>query len=60
MGGVTIDWALMGGFTAVTIVGSFVGAHFSTRISQEALKKSFAWFLVVVATYILFKNVIGA
>ncbi len=60
MGGVPIDWALMGGFTAITIAGSFVGAHFSTRISQNALKKAFAWFLVAVASYILFNNVIGA
>ncbi|MEW5770275.1 MAG: sulfite exporter TauE/SafE family protein [Pseudomonadota bacterium] len=59
MGGVPIDWAVMGGFTAVTVAGSFLGARFSARISQEALKRSFAWFLVVVATYILFKSVIG-
>jgi uncharacterized membrane protein YfcA len=50
----------MGGFTVVTVIGSFVGSHFSTRISHDALKKAFAWFLVVVATYILFKSVIGA
>jgi uncharacterized protein len=60
MGGVPIDYAVMGGFTVVTVIGSFVGAHFSTRISQAVLKKAFAWFLVVVATYILFKSVIGA
>jgi uncharacterized membrane protein YfcA len=59
MGGVPIDWAVMGGFTAVTVAGSFLGAHFSNRISQNTLKKAFAWFLVVVATYILFKSVIG-
>jgi len=40
-------------------VGSFLGARFSNRISQDMLKKAFAWFLVVVATYILFKSVIG-
>jgi hypothetical protein len=60
MGGVAVDWALMGGFTAVTVVGSFLGARFSSQISQESLKKAFAWFLVVVATYILFKSVVGA
>jgi len=59
MGGVPIDWAVMGGFTVVTVIGSFVGAHFSTRISHDTLKKAFAWFLVVVATYIVFKSVIG-
>ncbi|MEW5787318.1 MAG: sulfite exporter TauE/SafE family protein [Pseudomonadota bacterium] len=59
MGGVPIDWAVMGGFTAVTVAGSFIGAHFAHRISQNALKTAFAWFLLVVATYILFKSVVG-
>ncbi len=59
MGGVPINYALMGSFTVVTVIGSFVGAHFATRISQTTLKKAFAWFLVIVATYILFKSVIG-
>jgi len=59
MGGVPIDWAVMGSFTAVTVAGSFLGGHFAGRISQEMLKKAFAWFLVLVATYILFKSVIG-
>jgi hypothetical protein len=58
MGGVPIDYALMGAFTAVTVTGSFIGSHFASRISQDALKKGFAWCLVVVATYILFKSVL--
>jgi hypothetical protein len=58
MGGVPIDYALMGAFTAVTVLGSFIGSHFANRISQAMLKKAFAWFLVVVATYILFKSVL--
>jgi uncharacterized membrane protein YfcA len=59
MGGVPVDWAVMASFTAVTVAGSFLGGHFAGRISQATLKKAFAWFLVVVATYILFKSVIG-
>ncbi|MDA8127409.1 MAG: sulfite exporter TauE/SafE family protein [Betaproteobacteria bacterium] len=59
LGSVPISWGIMAGFTAVTVVGSFAGARFSNRLSQETLKRSFAWFLVVVATYILFKNVIA-
>lgn len=58
MGGVPIDWSVMASFTVVTVVGSFIGARFSNRISQDMLKKTFAWFLVVVATYILFKSVL--
>lgn len=57
MGELPVDWAVMGGFTSVTVLGSLVGARFSTRLSQATLKKAFAWFLVVVATYILFKSI---
>ncbi|MDO9219530.1 MAG: sulfite exporter TauE/SafE family protein [Thiobacillus sp.] len=59
MGGVPIDYALMGAFTAVTVVGSFIGTRLAGRVSQATLKKAFAWFLVVVATYILLKSVVG-
>ncbi|MHB1091887.1 sulfite exporter TauE/SafE family protein [Thiobacillus sp.] len=59
LGSVPISWNIMAGFTAVTVLGSVAGARFSSRLTQEALKRGFAWFLVVVATYILFKNVTG-
>ena len=58
MGGVPIDYALMGAFTAVTVLGSFAGTRLAGHISQAALKKAFAWFLVCVATYILLKSVL--
>lgn len=58
MGGVPIDYALMGAFTAVTVIGSFVGTRLAGRISQAALKKAFAIFLLFVATYILLKSVL--
>lgn len=57
-GDVPVDWGAMGGFTAVTVAGSFAGARFANRLSQEALKKAFAWFLVVVASYILLNSVL--
>lgn len=59
MGGVPIDYALMGAFTAITVVGSFVGTRLAEYVSQAVLKKAFAWFLMVVASYILLKSVIG-
>lgn len=59
LGGVPIDYPLMAAFTAVTVLGSFMGMRFAGHISQVALKKAFAWFLVVVASYILLKSVIG-
>lgn len=58
MGAVPIDWAVMGGFTLVTVLGSFLGAHFSKHLSHATLKQAFAWFLVLVASYILSKSLI--
>ncbi len=58
MGGVPVDYALMGAFTAVTVIGSFIGTRLAGHISQAALKRAFAWFLVCVATYILLKSVL--
>jgi uncharacterized membrane protein YfcA len=59
MGAVPIDWALMGGFTAVTVAASFAGTRIAHRFSQDALKRGFAVFLLFVASYILLKSVIG-
>lgn len=56
MGAVPINYTLLLTFTAVAVAGSFAGAVLSQRISGDALKRSFAIFLVVVATYILLKN----
>lgn len=58
IGVVPVDWAMMGSFTLVTVAGSFAGTRLAHRFSQEKLKKSFAVFLIIVATYILLKNVI--
>ncbi|MCW8827654.1 MAG: sulfite exporter TauE/SafE family protein [Gammaproteobacteria bacterium] len=53
VGDVSIDYGLMAVFTTVAIAGSVAGTQFAHRISGEALKKGFAIFLMLVATYIL-------
>jgi uncharacterized membrane protein YfcA len=58
MGTVTVNYTLMGAFAAVTVLSSFAGARMARRWQAETLKRSFAWCLIVVATYILAKSVI--
>ncbi|MBI5937313.1 MAG: sulfite exporter TauE/SafE family protein [Betaproteobacteria bacterium] len=58
LGGVPIDYGLMAGFTGITIAGSLVGTRFAHRLSPELLKKAFALFLLLVASYILMKSVL--
>jgi len=48
----------MGSFTLLTVAGSFAGTRIAHRFSQERLKKGFAIFLIIVATYIILKSVI--
>lgn len=57
LGSVPIDWPVMGAFTGVTIAGSFAGTRLAHRFAPETLKRGFGVFLVVVATYILIKNI---
>jgi uncharacterized protein len=58
IGAVPVDWTVMGAFTLLTVAGSFAGTRIAHRFSHESLKKSFAIFLIVVATYILLKSVL--
>lgn len=55
---VPINYALMGSFTAVTVTGTFVGARLAHRISNRALNRGFALFLIIMASYILLKSVV--
>ncbi len=57
-GVVPLNYALMGTFTGVAIVGGFIGAQISRHVSPDNLKHVFGAFLVLVATYILFKSVL--
>ncbi len=56
LGAVAIDYSLMGIFTAVAVVGSFLGGTLSHRMSPDNTRKGFAVFLVVVATYIVVRE----
>jgi len=47
---------MVGVFTALGIAGSLVGSALSGRIYQRTLKRLFAGFLVVMATYILVRQ----
>lgn len=55
--GLSVDWSLILIFTAIGIVGSFLGARLGQRIAGERLKKGFAVFLVLMGAYVLATNV---
>lgn len=56
-GEVPIDYSLMGIFAAVAIVGSIGGSLICHRLPAAQLQRGFGAFLILVASYILFKSV---
>ena len=51
-----MDWTLIGVFTVIGVIGSFIGSTLSKRISNTALRKGFAVFLVVMGLYVMATN----
>ncbi|SDH79744.1 sulfite exporter TauE/SafE family protein [Winogradskyella thalassocola] len=52
----TIDWQFLITFTIISIVGIFIGLALSKKISPKKLKKGFGYFTIVMAIYIIFKE----
>ncbi|WP_298499655.1 sulfite exporter TauE/SafE family protein [uncultured Algibacter sp.] len=51
-----IDWAFLLTFTIISILGIVIGVFLSKFISGEKLKKSFGFFVLVMAVYIIIKE----
>lgn len=56
LGQVEVPWGFMGLFTAVTVTGILVGTSLVRFVPQEALRRVFAVFLVVMGGFILYQN----
>lgn len=55
-GEATVRWDVLVPFTAVAVAGILAGTRLSRRVPQTSLRRAFAGFLVVVATFILYQN----
>jgi uncharacterized membrane protein YfcA len=53
---VEVDWEFMAGFTAVAIVGIWIGAYVVQFILQKVLRRAFSILLIVMAIAILYQN----
>jgi uncharacterized membrane protein YfcA len=56
--GQIIDWTFLLSFTTFSIVGMFFGIYATKYIKAEALKKGFAWFVLLMAIFIMFKETV--
>ncbi|MDN3665648.1 sulfite exporter TauE/SafE family protein [Algibacter miyuki] len=51
-----IEWTFLLTFTAISIFGIILGNYFSKFISSSKLKKSFGFFVLLMAVYIMYKE----
>ncbi len=49
----TIEWSFLLGFTVIAVLGIFAGMYMSNFIEGHKLKKGFGWFVLVMAVYII-------
>ena len=56
LGSVPLNWNLMATFTVAASLGTFGGAYLSQFINPKQLQRVFGYFLLVVASFILFQN----
>jgi len=51
-----IEWSFLLLFTGFSIIGIIVGVYISKFISSKKLKKGFGWFTLIMAFYIIYKE----
>jgi uncharacterized protein len=56
LGQVEVPWAFMTLFTAVAMAGILAGTRLVRHVPQQALKRAFALFLVLMGVFILYRN----
>jgi len=57
--GISLDWPLIGTFTAAAVAGSLVGAWVATKVRAKTLQAAFAVLLLAVAGYTAFQVITG-
>ncbi len=55
---VDIDWTLTILVATFAVIGSVIGARFTSRIPASALRSGFAWFVLIMGTFILGKELL--
>lgn len=53
-----IDWVFLLPFTAIAVIGIFIGILLSDKVEGEKLKKGFGYFVLLMGIYIIIKELI--
>ena len=51
------DWSFLLGFTALSVVGIFVGMAISKKMDGKKLKPLFGWIVLIMGIFIIVKEV---
>jgi uncharacterized membrane protein YfcA len=54
----SLDWRFMSIFVSIAMIGIVTGIEYATKISNEKLKYGFGWFIVLMGTFIIGKELI--
>ena len=55
---IEVAWGFLLAFTAVAVVGIFVGLYLNRFIDGKKLKKAFGWFVLLMGAYIVLKEIL--
>jgi uncharacterized membrane protein YfcA len=53
-----VEWKLLLSITSIAISGIFIGTYFNRRVNSIKLKKGFGWFILIMAIYIILKEIL--
>ena len=56
----TIPWTVVGVMTTSAVLGSVAGSALTTRVSPASLRKGFAWFILAMTAFMVWKQVPAA
>jgi len=54
-----IDWVFLLSFTGMATIGIFFGTFSAKYLDNNRLKKAFGWFVLIMAVYIIIKELLG-
>ncbi|GAA4275474.1 sulfite exporter TauE/SafE family protein [Aquimarina mytili] len=52
-----IEWSFLLMFTAISVIGIFIGMFLSNYIEGKKLEKGFGWFVLIMGIYIIIKEI---
>ncbi len=58
LGQLKIDWLLLISFTAISVIGIFIGIYFNQFIQERQLKRGFGFFILTISILIIFNELI--